>query len=209
MEQHEDKQTRPSWAEPRDTHWSQARPGTETSPQRGQHYYTCVKSVRSLCRIDMSLYQHKSTHCHFQQISGFVDGGGISKCLIPGPRIAFPRPWLHLTLAECRLGARAGVWCGVDIILSEECKQIHNMPITTPGLDETREDNCWDEWGLGNTGTWWAAWPVQGGGNEWENWWFGTQFVLVVNIPKTSPTRLIEGRNLTWDTRGRIEMSCT
>ena len=153
MEQHEDKQTRPSWAEARDTHWSQARPGTETSPQRGQHYYTCVKSVRSLCRTEMSLYQHKSTHCHFQQISGFVDGGGISKCLIPGPRIAFPRPWLHLTLAECRLGARAGVWCGVDTILSEECKQIHNMPITTPGLDETREDNCWDEWGLGNTGT--------------------------------------------------------
>ena len=41
-------------------------------------------------------------------------------------------------------------WCRVDTILSEECKQIHNMPITTPGLDETREDNCWDERSLGN-----------------------------------------------------------
>ena len=48
---------RPGPGEARDTHWSQARPGTETSPQRGQHYYTYVKSVRSLCRIDMSLYQ--------------------------------------------------------------------------------------------------------------------------------------------------------
>ena len=167
MEQHEDKQTRPRCPGGlrRVTHIG-AIPGQGLRQVLREANTTCVKSVRSLCRSEMSLYQHKSTHCHFQQISGFVDGGGISKCLIPGPRIAFPGPWLHLTLAECRLGARAGVWCGVDTILSEECKQIHNMPITTPGLDETREDNCWDERGLGNTGTWWAAWAVQGG-RQW------------------------------------------
>ena len=27
---------------------------------------------------------------------------------------------------------------GVDTILSEECKQIHNIPITAPGPDQTR-----------------------------------------------------------------------
>ena len=167
----------PCWVQTNGATWGQTDPGglrrvTHIGAILGQGLRqvlkeantTCVKSVRSLCRTEMSLYQHKSTHCHFQQISGFVDGGeeGYQSVWFLGqglPSLGLGCTWLWLSV-----GLEPGLvygWCRVDTILSEECKQIHNMPITTPGLDETREDNCWDERGLGNTGTWWAGWAVQ------------------------------------------------
>ena len=101
------------------------------------------------------------------------------------------------------LGAVA-CWRSVDTILSEECKQIHNIPITAPGLDETREDNCWMRGVWGNTGTWLRLGSQRGEqwGNEWENWWLGQSlcclWIFLKLFWKSCPTDLIEGRNLTW-----------
>ena len=119
---------------------------TRTSLQRV--LTTCVKCVVSI-ELRCLCISIKVPHCHFQQISGFVMEEGYQSVWFPGQGL--PSPALAaLDSPEWRAWGRDWLvtGAGVDTILSEECKQIHNIPITAPGPDQTRGDNCWDERGL-------------------------------------------------------------